>query len=103
MIQDVVLSFILSVLWEVCPIWTYFTSLQFTWQAFVTSQTNRAFPARSSTPSVFFFFLRHLAFGPFNPRDKGCISRAAIHLTNNKYLEGSVSNFYTGDFSRLSG
>lgn len=32
----------------------------------------------------------------FNPYDKGCVSRAAIYLSNNKYLEGSVSNYYMG-------
>lgn len=31
----------------------------------------------------------------FNLYDKGCVSRAAIHLTNNKYSEGRVSNYYT--------
>ena len=31
----------------------------------------------------------------FNPYDKGSVSWAAIYLTNNKYLEGSVSNYYT--------
>lgn len=32
----------------------------------------------------------------FDLYDKGCISWAAIYLTNNKYLEGMVSNYYMG-------
>lgn len=31
-----------------------------------------------------------------NPHDKGCISWATIYLGNNKYLEGSMSNYYMG-------
>lgn len=60
MIQDVVLSFILSVLREVCPIWTSFTSLQFSWHAFVTIYTCCEFLACFSTC----FGFGHLAIGP---------------------------------------